>query len=327
VTRPRTARRVPRTRPVSLTAPNTDGPVDEFISLNPVLVQRLIGTLIIVLVALVLTAIGRRIALATFDEQERQYIASKWLSRLIWLVAVTLTVALWSPNASQFITVLTIIGAGLAVALRDVLLSFVGWLHLQLHPPFRRGDRVEINGVRGDVVDIGLTQTTMLEVGEWVEAHQSTGRLVHVPNGWIYIHGVKNYTEGFEFLWFEQSIIVTFESDWEAARDIVLEIAYDTVPNCEDPARQQLREMTSEYLVQMNVLTPYVYVSLADAGVKLTLRHLTSARGRRSVRHDLISEILRRFQAHENIAIAYPTYRIDSGPVASPSVPQPSRQE
>ncbi|NBC86237.1 MAG: mechanosensitive ion channel, partial [Bacteroidetes bacterium] len=189
-----------------MTAPNTDGPVDEFISLNPVLVQRLIGTLIIVLVALVLTAIGRRVALATFDEQERQYIASKWLSRLIWLVAITLTVALWSPNASQFITVLTIIGAGLAVALRDVLLSFVGWLHLQLHPPFRRGDRVEINGVRGDVVDIGLTQTTMLEVGEWVEAHQSTGRLVHVPNGWIYIHGVKNYTEGFEYLWFEQSI-------------------------------------------------------------------------------------------------------------------------
>ncbi|PEN12899.1 mechanosensitive ion channel protein MscS [Longibacter salinarum] len=296
--------------------------MDEFIALNPVLVRRLIGTLIVIIATIVLSAIARRIALATFDEQERQYMASKWLSRGLWLIAIVLTIALWSPNASQLITVLTIIGAGLAVALRDVLLSFVGWIHLQLHPPYRRGDRIEVNNVRGDVVDVGLTQTTMLEVGEWVEAHQSTGRLVHVPNGWLYTHGVKNYTEGFEYLWFEQSVVVTFESDWEEAREIILEIADATVPNCEEPARRQLRQMTSEYLVQMNVLTPYVYVSLADHGVKLTLRHLTAARGRRSVRHDLISEILRRFQEHEEIHIAYPTYRISS----SDSVPPAQNQ-
>ena len=228
-----------------------------------------------------------------------------------------LTIALWSPDARQLVTVLTIIGTGLAVALRDVLLSFVGWIHLQLHPPYREGDRVEINQVRGDVVDIGLTQTTLPEIGEWVEANQSTGRLVHVPNGWIYQYGVKNYTEGFEYLWFEQSVTVTFDSDWEQARDIILEIiileiAQTEIADCEEAAREHPRTMTSKYFVQMNVLGPYIYVSLAESGVKLTLRPLTAARGRRTVRHNLITQILRRFQEHGDIHIACPTYRIEN---------------
>lgn len=286
--------------------------MNEFLAQNSDLAIRLAGTILVVGATLILLAIGRRLALATFDEQERQYKASKWLSRMLWLLGLIAIITLWSPDASQLITVLTIIGAGLAVALRDVLLSFVGWVHLQLHPPYRPGDRIEVNQIRGDVVDIGLTQTTMLEIGEWVEANQSTGRLLHIPNGWIYQHGVKNDTEGFEYLWFEQFVIVTFDSNWERAREIILEIAETEVPNCEKDARKQLREMTSEYLVQMNVLSPYVYVSLADSGVKLTLRHLTAARGRRTVRHELITKILRRFQAHSDIHIAYPTYRIEN---------------
>lgn len=281
------------------------------LSLDPLIVQRLIETALIVVAVLSLTEIGRRIALHTFDEQERQYRASKWLGRVLWGLAIMLIVALWSPSATNLITVLTIIGAGLAVALRDILLSFVGWIHLSLHPPYRQSDRIEVNGVRGDVVDIGLLQTTLLEVGEWVGAHQSTGRLLHVPNAWIYQHGVKNYTEGFPYLWLEQSIVVTFDSDWKTARDLILQTAEEELPNIEREARKQLRQMTSEYLVQLNVLTPYVYVSVAEHGVKLTLRHLTPARGRRGIRHDLAIEVLDQFQAHDDIEVAYPTYSID----------------
>ncbi len=278
------------------------------IPLDPALVTRIVESLLLLLAALILTQIGRRVALHTFDEKERQYRASKYLSRVLWGLAFILIVALWSPSASTMITVLTIIGAGLAVALRDVLLSFVGWINLSLHPPYRQGDRIEVNGVQGDVVDVGLLQTTLLEVGEWVEASQNTGRLVHVPNAWIYKYDVKNYTEGFEYLWFEQTFVVTFSSDWRAARDIVLTVAQECAPNVEDRARDQLHRMSSEYLVQMNVLTPYVYVETADHGVKLTLRLLTPARGRRNIRNDVVMEVLDRFQEHDNVHLAYPTY-------------------
>ncbi len=305
-------------------------------SLDPLIAQRLLETVLLLAAALLLTEVGRRLALHTFDDQERQYKASKWLGRVFWGIALVLIVAIWSPSATNLITLLTIIGAGLAVALRDVLLSFVGWIHLSLHPPYRQGDRIEVNEVQGDVVDIGLTQTTLLEVGEWVGAHQSTGRLLHVPNAWIYQYGVKNYTEGFGYLWLEQSVVVTFNSNWKAARDLILEIAEEKLPNIEHEARKQLRQMTSEYLVQLNVLTPYVYVSIADQGVRLTLRHLTSARGRRDIRHDLSIEVLRQFQARDDIHIAYPTYSVDmsdtaprlnGGATRSGSAPEPPPSE
>lgn len=116
-----------------------------------------------------------------------------------------------------------------------------------------------------------------------VGAHQSTGRLLHIPNAWIYVHGVKNYTEGFHYLWLEQSVVVTFDSNWNAARDLLLKIADEQLPNVEQAARRQLQNITSEYLVQLNVLSPFVYVSIVEHGVKLTLCHLTQVRSRRNL--------------------------------------------
>jgi len=278
--------------------------------LDPIILRRLIGTLLLLIGAFVLSRLGQRLALHTFDEHERQYRASKWISRLLWTVAVVAIAALWSPSAGTLITVLTIIGAGLAVALRDVLLSVVGWLRLSLHPPYRQGDRIEINGIRGDVVDIGVLQTVVVEIGEWVNANQSTGRIVHIPNGWIYQHGVKNYTEGFAFVWMEESITITFDSDWRAAKEILLEAVAEDAPNVEKDMRNQLRKMTREYLVQFNVLSPYVYTAWAKNGIELTLRTIAPARGLRNLRSTLVEDVLDAFQAHPEIEVAYPTVRV-----------------
>ena len=294
-------------------------PPDAF--LDPVIVRRLIGTLLLLVGAFVLSRLGQRLALHTLDDQERQYRASKWIARTLWTLAVVGTAALWSPSAGTLLTVLTIIGAGLAVALRDVLLSVVGWLRLSLHPPYRQGDRIEVNGIRGDVVDIGVLQTVLVEIGEWVHANQSTGRIVHIPNGWIYQHGVKNYTEGFEYIWMEESVTVTFESDWRAAKHILLEAASDDAPDVQENVRRQLRSMTREYLVQFNVLTPYVYTDLAPNGIELTLRTMAPARGQRNLRSTIVEDVLEQFQAHDAIEIAYPTVRVTPPPGAPGTIP------
>jgi small-conductance mechanosensitive channel len=247
------------------------------------------------------------------DEQERQYRVAKWIGRLVSGLALVGVVILWAPNAATFVTVLTIIGAGLAVALRDVLLSFVGWLRLSMGGPYRSGDRIEVNGLRGDVVDIGVLATAVMEVGAWVSADQSTGRIVHVPNSWVFQHSVHNYTDGFDFVWNEMAVTVTFASDWNAARAIVLELAEARGHDVEREAERQMRRATRSYFVQLGVLTPIVYVSLAPHGVTLTLRHLTPARGRRTIADDLTAQILERFAAHEAIELAYPTTTVVPG--------------
>lgn len=99
----------------------------------------------------------------------------------------------------------------MAIALADVLKNMAGWMYIPSRRPFRVGDRIEIEGTRGDVVDIRLFCFSLMEIGNWVDAEQSTGRLVHVPNGSVFINQVANYTEGFQYIWHEMPVRTFFQ--------------------------------------------------------------------------------------------------------------------
>ena len=114
------------------------------------------------------------------------------------------------------------IGAGIALALQDVILSVAGWFLIIVRRPFQVGDRIELGGVKGDVIDIRLLQTSLLEIGNWVDADQSTGRIVHCPHSLVFKEPLFNYTKGFEFIWNEIKIPLTFESNWKKGKEIIL---------------------------------------------------------------------------------------------------------
>jgi len=139
--------------------------------------MRWMTTLVIVAVAFIISRLSRRVVDRYIDEAERKYRIGKLISRSMAVLALLLIVALWSQRLSALLTILTIIGAGTAVALRDVLLSFAGWLNISLSAPYRQGDRIEVNGVRGDVVDIRVLHTVLMEIG-----NVGTGRSEHGPS-------------------------------------------------------------------------------------------------------------------------------------------------
>ena len=286
--------------------------------------MRWVTTLVIAAVAFVLSRLSRRVVDRYIEEAERKYRIAKLISRSVAVLALLLIVALWSQRLSALLTILTIIGAGTAVALRDVLLSFAGWLNVSLSAPYRQGDRIEVNGVRGDVVDIRVLHTVLMEIGGWVEADQSTGRLLRIPNNWVFQYDVANYTRGFGFVWNEIDVTVTYRSDWKAARSILQELAETHVESVQKKAEDQLRHLAREHLVHYEVLTPYVYVRLTDQGVLLTLRHLTPVRGRRNIRHTVTEELLERFRAHGQIELAYPALQLQSldTPQLGPDAPR-----
>lgn len=286
--------------------------------------MRWVTTLVIAAVAFVLSRLSRRVVDRYIEEAERKYRIAKLISRSVAVLALLLIVALWSQRLSALLTILTIIGAGTAVALRDVLLSFAGWLNISLSTPYKQGDRIEVNGMRGDVVDVRVLHTILMEVGNWVQADQSTGRLVRIPNNWVFQYDVANYTRGFGFVWNEIDVIVTFRSDWEAARDILQELAETHVKSVREQAEDQLRHLAREYLVHYEVLTPYVYANVTDRGVQLTLRHLTPVRGRRHIRHNVTVELLTRFREHGQIELAYPALQLQQfdTPQLAPDAPR-----
>lgn len=244
------------------------------------------------------------------DDPSVWFRTRKLLSYTITIVGVVVLASIWvdGNSVAAYVGFLT---AGLAIALADVLKNLAGWLFITTRRPFRIGDRVEISGRKGDVVDIRAFRFSLLEVeGDRVAAEQSTGRLLHVPNGLVFTNALANYTEGFEYVWHEIPVLVTFESNWEVAEVLIKEVVETLSPDVSEMrAMEQLRETSSEYRISYTHLTPTVYLTVEDSGVLLTGRLLVDARTTRSTEQDAWKAILRAFAERADIELAYPTVR------------------
>ncbi len=184
-----------------------------------------------------------------------------------------------------------------------------GWGLILTRKPFQVGDRIEVDGLKGDVVDIRLFRFSLMEIGGWVDAEQSTGRLVHVPNGVVFNAPLANYTEGFAFIWDEIPVLVTFESNWKLAEKLIQTVLANEAPDVESAAGTRIRETARTYSIRVGTLTPTVYVSVKDSGVLLTARYLVETRTRRGRADRIWRGILDAFETEPTVHLAYPTIR------------------
>lgn len=216
---------------------------------------------------------------------------------------------IWFEGIGAVATVLGLVGAGLVIALKEPVSNFTGWLFLIWRRPFVVGDRIQIDEHAGDVVDIRLFQFTILEIGNWVEADQSTGRIIHIPNGRLFTDPVANYTRGFPYIWNEVPVTITFESDWELAKRLLLEIAHRHAGGMTEEAERDVLAASRRFLIFYSTLAPTVYTSVAESGVRLTIRYICEARKRRGTSQEIWEDVLRAFRGRDDIEFAYPTRR------------------
>jgi small-conductance mechanosensitive channel len=272
-------------------------------------VARLIvsGALIVLLAATRLTVL--HFVKQRIEDPAVWYRARKVASYVVWFIGIVILVSLW-VTGGEFTTYLGLVSAGLAIALADPIKDLAGWLFIVLRRPFRIGDRVEVDGKIGDIVDIRVFRFSMLEVGHWVDADQSTGRLLHIPNLVVWSSPIANYSEGFEFIWHEVPVLVTFESDWERADEIVVAALAEHEEH-QQPARaqQELRESMAAYRIRYTHTTPTTYITVKDSGVLITGRILVPVRRRRFVEDAIWKSILRALAAEPTVELAYPTIR------------------
>jgi small-conductance mechanosensitive channel len=197
-----------------------------------------------------------------------------------------------------------VIGAGLAVALQDVVKNLAGSIVILITGVYRVGNRIEINDTMGDVIDIGLFTTTMLEVREWLDADQATGRITTVPNGVVLTKPVQNYTKLHKYLWDELAIELTAESNWEEAMNIMSEIGETHTEQFVDDANKSLTRLERYYYVEGHVLKPNAYITPTTNGYTLTLRYVVDAWKRRTTNSDIWSDIIKAFAERSDIVIA-----------------------
>jgi small-conductance mechanosensitive channel len=276
---------------------------------NPIVSKLITSGIVLGMVYLALFFVRRYInSLKVEIGKRHQY--RKRASYVAALIYILILIPIWAGSTQQWATVLSVMGAGIALALHEVLLNMAGWVYIVVRRPYKEGDRIELGSIRGDVIDIQLFQTTLLEIGNWVDGDQSTGRVVHLPHGQIFRNPLYNYTKGFEFIWNETSIIITFESHWERAGDILMKCGEEESHEIQESVQKKIDKMSHEYLIYYKKFTPIVYTKIEESGVKLTLRYLTEAKKRRTGLDTINRKIISAINAAPDIDFAYPTYRI-----------------
>lgn len=273
----------------------------------------ILWTVIALVAVLVLRHVFRRVIAANVEDAYRANKVVNYVATFIFLITATF---IWVDAFDQLGTYLGLVSAGIAIALADLLKNMAGWAYILTRRPLNVGDRIEVNKVKGDVVDVRLFRFSLMEVEGWVGAEQSTGRLVHVPNGVVFTTEVANYTEGFGYIWHEIPVLVTFESDWKLAEQVMLEILESEAPDIEGPAGATIRATARRYSIRVGTLTPTVYLTVKESGVQLTARFLVEARTRRGREDRIWRSILEAFAEQPTIDLAYPTVRTYfSGPI------------
>ncbi|MCK5052273.1 MAG: mechanosensitive ion channel [Candidatus Cloacimonetes bacterium] len=277
--------------------------------INSPFMIKLIESFILIIIIWLIKVLIVKLINKNITEVKIQYHWRKLINSTFFIILIILVGRIWFKGAQSLVTYLGLVSAGVAIALKDVLANLAGWLYIISRRPFNVGDRVQIGEFAGDVIDQSFFEFTLLEIGNWVHADQSTGRIVHIPNGKIFSQDLANYDKGFNYLWNEIEVVVTFESDWQKAKKILLNIANTKGENISKRMENQIKRAAKKYMIYYKELTPIVYTSVLDHGVKLTIRHLCETRKRRGYTEAIWEDILLEFAKNKNIEFAYPTTR------------------
>jgi small-conductance mechanosensitive channel len=242
-------------------------------------------------------------------DDKTKYTATKVLSVLEILFMLIAVASIWVKDPQGLVVFFGIVGAGIAIALQDVVKNFAGSVIIMLTGVYTVGDRIQIEAITGDVIDIGMMQTTLLELRGWVEGDQATGRLTIIPNGKVITNPVNNFTKDHSFMWDEIEIPVTYTTDWKKAIEILDDIARKETKDVTSIAEEEISRIGERYYLPKRDIEPAVYATITDNWVNLSLRYVTYVKERRITRARLNRLILDAFST-ENIEISSTTQTV-----------------
>lgn len=283
----------------------------ESISISQTFKVKVIESILVFVVLYGIKLISLKVITARIDSSKGRYHSSRAVVILINTVLILLIARIWIEGVGSVATYFGFLTAGLAFALKDPIANIAGSGFIVYKKPFAIGDRIQIGSYKGDVVDINLFQFTLMEIGNWVDADQATGRTVHVPSGQIFLENQVNYSEVSSHIWNELSVLITFESAWEKAKAILLEILKSDDFKISDFTERKLREATLKFMLPMSKFEPEVFTTIVkEKGICLTMRYLCPVKQRRKSEVEIWERVLKSFLQNPDIQFSYETRRI-----------------
>ena len=237
-----------------------------------------------ILIIWVIIKVIQKFLFLNIKDRRIRYKAKKIIVFLGYFLSAILVIVIYSNKMKEFTVALGVAGAGIAFALQEVIASFAGWLAILFGGFYKTGDRVQLGGIKGDVMDIGVLRTTIMEIGQWVEADLYNGRVVYVANSFVFKEPVFNYSGNFPFLWDEIKITIQFGSNYEKAKEMFLNIADEVTKDYIVNSKEPWEALTKKFFLEETQKEAMVSIIANDSGVVYILRYLVNYKKRRITR-------------------------------------------
>ena len=243
-------------------------------------------------------------------EAKARYSFRKAVSILYLFILLAVLIHIWIEQTETLLVSYGLLAAGIAIALQDFFRNFVGGVIIFTTGIYRVGDRIELKEKYGDVIDIGILYTTLLELKEWVAGDQATGRLTLIPNGYVLSSVINNYTKDNNFIWDELEIPLTYDSDWREALTTMRRIVGEETRAMASRAEDEILKLREKYYLTIRAVEPEIYLTLTDNWITFHIRFITDVRLRRQVRSTIGQLLLDEIERSEKLRLASATIDI-----------------
>ena len=231
-----------------------------------------------------------------------QFWAKQGVSLVVAGIVILGIMSIWFDNPAQLAAFLGLVGAGVAFALQRVITAVAGYFVILRGKTFNVGDRIQMGGVRGDVIGLTFMQTRIMEMGEsprekdddksWVRSRQFTGRIVTVTNDKVFDCPVYNYTHEFAYIWDEISIPIAFHQNFEKAETIILEAANGQARTAKRLGKDEIGRLEQRFGIEAGEIDPRVFWRITEDWMELTVRFLGPDHGIRHIKDRMTREII-----------------------------------
>lgn len=248
-------------------------------------------------------------------DNDNRYRAKKFGSFIGYFLTILLVTIVFSDKLGGLTVAFGVAGAGIAFALQEVIASFAGWLAIMFGGFYKSGDRVQLGGIKGDVMDIGVLRTTIMETGQWVDGDLYNGRIVLIANSFVFKEPVFNYSGDFPFLWDEIKIPIQYGSNYDKTKEILEKVGIEIAGDLTRQSREKWNDMQTKYRLEDAQTEPMVSLLANDNWVEYTLRYVVSYKKRRATKTALFTNIIKQIEAtNGEIKFASATFHLVEAP-------------
>lgn len=267
--------------------------VSDLTTINESYIALILSTTIVILLFSFFKKIGKR-TIRKKIEGRKEYIINQTVQIILNILEVVFLLVIWSEYIQSLMTLISVTSAAMTIALRELILNFFCGIYIKMKKPFQVEDRIEVKGIKGDVMNISSLNFEVLEISSKEEHGQSTGVIVTFPNSIVFAEPIRNLNKGFKYVWDELTVKVPMDCDLVKNKQELYKIVnnIEIIKNIPKKMKAQINDINTTNRVYFNKYDPTIYTKIVDNHIELTIRYLMHPKKGRFVESVIWNKIL-----------------------------------